>query len=352
MAIAKVEPLLSTRSVRGPFDYRLPESMEDVEVGSILVVPFGRRRVKAVVIEVAEASELPPERLAEPIEALEAGVPPELVELGRWVGEEYCSTPSRGLGLVLPPGTGTGAEARRVRPLLELEVERTKAGETALAEEKRLGLRQLAVLRALAGGPQAARALAGDAGADRATIRRLEARGLVATREVERRRVPASPAVGAVSEGVELNAAQRRATAAIASSLGRGGEWLLHGVTGSGKTEVYLASAKAALDRGQGAIVLVPEIALTPQTVDRFRRRFGDRVALLHSRMSPGARYDEWRRLRSGEARIAVGPRSAAFAPVADLGLIVVDEEHDSSYKQESDPRYDARTVAAKRASL
>ena len=97
--------------------------------------------------------------------------------------------------------------------------------------------------------------------------------------------------------------------------------------------------------------MLVPEIALTPQTVDRFRRRFGDRVALLHSRMSPGARYDEWRRLRSGEARIAVGPRSAAFAPVADLGLIVVDEEHDSSYKQESDPRYDARELAAKRAA-
>ena len=351
MAIAKVEPLLSTRSVRGPFDYRLPESMEDVEVGSILVVPFGRRRVKAVVVEVAEASELPPERLAEPIEALEAGVPPELVELGRWVGEEYCSTPSRGLGLVLPPGTGSGAEARRVRPLLELEVERTEAGEGALAEGERLGLRQRAVLRALADGPQSARSLANGAGADRTTIRRLEARGLVSTREVERRRAPASHSVGAVSERVELNAAQQRATAAIVSSLGHGGEWLLHGVTGSGKTEVYLASAKAALDRGLGAIVLVPEIGLTPQTVDRFRRRFGDRVALLHSRMSPGARYDEWRRLRSGEARIAVGPRSAAFAPVADLGLIVVDEEHDSSYKQESDPRYDARELAAKRAA-
>jgi primosomal protein N' (replication factor Y) (superfamily II helicase) len=351
VSIAKVEPLLSTRSVRGPFDYRLPTSMSEVGVGSILIVPFGRQRVKGVVVGLAETSEVPADRLAEPIEALEAGVPPDLVELGSWVGEEYCSTPSRGLGLVLPPGTGTGAQARRVRPLVELEVERTEAGERALTEGERLGLRQRAVLRTLADGPRPARALGNAAGADRATVRRLERRGLVVTREVERRRAPASLSVGAVSEGVVLNDAQRHATAAIAASLGRRGEWLLHGVTGSGKTEVYLASAQAALDRGQGAIVLVPEISLTPQTVDRFRRRFGDRVALLHSRMSPGARYDEWRRLRSGEARIAVGPRSAAFAPVGDLGLIVVDEEHDSSYKQESDPRYDAREVAARRAS-
>jgi primosomal protein N' (replication factor Y) (superfamily II helicase) len=351
MAIAKVEPLLSTRNVRGPFDYRLPESMGDVEVGTILVVPFGRQRIKAVVVEVAETSDLPSERLAEPIEALEAGVPRELVELGRWVGEEYCSTPSRGLGLVLPPGTGTGAEARRVRPLLELEVERTEEGEAALADGERLGLRQKAALRALAGGARPARALANEAGADRSTIRRLEQRGFVATREVERRRRPASTAVGHVAGRVELNGAQRRAVAEITHSLGHGGEWLLHGVTGSGKTEVYLAAAGEALERGMGSIVLVPEIALTPQTVERFRGRFGERVALLHSRMPAGARYDEWRRLRSGEARIAVGPRSAVFAPVADLGLIVIDEEHDSSYKQESDPRYDAREVAAHRAA-
>ena len=129
-----------------------------------------------------------------------------------------------------------------------------------------------------------------------------------------------------------------------------GGSHLLHGVTGSGKTEVYLRAAAEALERGRGVIVLVPEIALTPQTVARFQARFGDTVALLHSALGEGERYDEWRRLRSGEARIAVGPRSAVFAPVADLGLVVIDEEHDSSYKHEGDPRYDARAVAAERA--
>jgi primosomal protein N' (replication factor Y) (superfamily II helicase) len=347
--IAQVEPLLTTRSVSGPFDYRLPESMDDVGVGSVLVVPFGRRRIVGVVVGVAEHSELPESRLAEPVEALEAGVPPELVELGTWAGEEYCSTPARGLGLVLPPGIGTGADARRVRPLVELEVEATEGGLAATAGGGGLGLRQRAVLRALAAGPKLARQLAATAGSDRATLRRLEARGLIRTREVERRRHHNSPAVGAARDGVELTADQRRALKTIASGGHR--ELLLHGVTGSGKTEIYLEAAREALDRGRGAIVLVPEIALTPQTLDRFRRRFSDSVALLHSRMPAGARYDEWRRLRSGEARICVGPRSAVFAPVRDPGLIVIDEEHDSSYKQESDPRYDAREVARRRAA-
>ena len=125
---------------------------------------------------------------------------------------------------------------------------------------------------------------------------------------------------------------------------------LLHGVTGSGKTEVYLRATAAALAQGRGAIVLVPEIALTPQIVGRFIERFGETVAVLHSRLRPSERYAEWRRLREGEARVCVGPRSAVFAPIEDLGLIVVDEEHDASYKHEGDPRYDARDVAAERA--
>jgi primosomal protein N' (replication factor Y) len=357
MPIAKVEPLLTTRNLSGPFDYRLPETMSEVEVGSVLVVPFGRRRVVGVVVGLADRSDLPQERLAEPLEALEAGVPPELVALGRWVGEDYCSTPARGLGLVLPPGVGTGAEARRVRPLVELEVEATEKGLDSISGGERLGLRQRAVLRALAAGPKLARRLAASAGSDRGTLRRLEARGLVITREVERRRRHLSPGIGAVREGIELTGDQKTALETVVASLSAPSDcpstpsFLLHGVTGSGKTEVYLEAAREALARGRGAIVLVPEIALTPQTMDRFRRRFGDSVALLHSRMPAGARYDEWRRLRSGEARICVGPRSAVLAPVRDLGLIVIDEEHDSSYKQESDPRYDAREVARRRAA-
>jgi primosomal protein N' (replication factor Y) (superfamily II helicase) len=155
------------------------------------------------------------------------------------------------------------------------------------------------------------------------------------------------------AEPAALSESQERALARIVGLLDEGGgNFLLHGATGSGKTEVYLQACAAALERERGAIVLVPEIALAPQTVGRLRARFGDRVAVLHSALTDAERRDERARIASGAAPIVVGARSAVFAPVARLGVVCVDEEHDPSYKQESDPRYDARTVAAKRAAL
>jgi primosomal protein N' (replication factor Y) len=173
-----------------------------------------------------------------------------------------------------------------------------------------------------------------------------------------RRRASTLPApshlpVGARSpHAPALTAEQHTALAPVLAALRerRGEQRLLHGVTGSGKTEIYLRAAQEALEQGRGAIVLVPEIALTPQIVGRFAERFGDTIAVLHSRLTGAQRYAEWRRLREGSARICVGPRSAVFAPVERLGLIVLDEEHDASYKHEGDPRYDARDVAAERA--
>ncbi|HWJ42761.1 MAG TPA: primosomal protein N' [Solirubrobacterales bacterium] len=354
MAILRVEPLTTARALRGPFDYRRPEAMEDVDVGSVVRVPFGPRRLLGVVVEIAERSELPPERLAEPIEALEAGATPELVRLGLWVAREYCSTPSRGLQLVLPPGTGTGSGARTVRAKTETRAAILPAGEAALGGGERLGSKQRAVLEALRSGEMSAGELATAIGSDRATLRRLEGRGLVATRTAAVRRAPAESGLVAAVARPRLLPEQEEAVAAIVAALDREARTsprlLLHGVTGSGKTEVYLAAVEAALERGRGAIVLVPEIGLAPQAVARFRARLGDRFAVIHSALSAGERYDEWRRLRSGEASVCVGPRSAVFAPVRDLGLIVVDEEHDPSYKQEGDPTYDARAVARKRA--
>jgi primosomal protein N' (replication factor Y) len=181
---------------------------------------------------------------------------------------------------------------------------------------------------------------------------------LVAPELPKRRKLQAPPAerqsFGGEAEPARLRPEQRAATDRIVSALdaGAGGAFLLYGPTGSGKTEVYLQACAAVLERGLGAILLVPEIALAPQTVGRVRARFGDRVAILHSGLTDAERRDERERIASGEARVVVGARSAIFAPVRGLGLIVVDEEHEASYKQDSDPRYDARTLAAKRASL
>jgi primosomal protein N' (replication factor Y) len=285
LEIAQVQPITTTRALQGPFDYRLPEELRaGVEVGSMLVVPFGRRELLGVVVGLAERSELAEERLLEPLRVLEPGVPPDLVELAEWVAGEYCSTIARALGLVLPPGAARRLSGRKRRPVPR-------------PRHRPVGARR----------PQAPR-LTGD---QQAVLAELAA------------------------------ALERR----------RGDRRLLHGVTGSGKTEVYLRAAAIALEQRRGAIVLVPEIALTPQIVSRFVERFGETVAVLHSRLRPAERYAEWRRLREGDARICVGPRSAVFAPIEELGLIVVDEEHDSSYKHEGDPRYDARDVAAERAA-
>ena len=278
--------MTTARALRGPFDYRLPEALRGtIDIGSMLVVPFGPRQVLGVVVGLADTSEVAEEKLLAPLRALDDGppLPADLVALAEWIAAEYCSTIARALGLVLPPGAARRLSGRKRR---------------AVARPQHLPVGS---------------------------------------------RSPHPP---------ELTLEQQVALAPVIAALGerRAEQRLLHGVTGSGKTEVYLRAAEAALEQGRGAIVLVPEIALTPQIVGRFVERFGDTVAVLHSRLTPGQRHAEWRRLRGGEARVCVGPRSAVFAPIEDLGLIVVDEEHDSSYKHEGDPRYDARDVAAERA--
>jgi primosomal protein N' (replication factor Y) (superfamily II helicase) len=284
----QVEPMTTARALRGPFDYRLPqESYAEVGVGSMLVVPFGQREILGVVTAISDSSEVSEEKLLAPVRALDQGAP------------------------TLP---------------LDLV-----ALATWLADEY---CSTLARAFALVLPPAAARRLSGRK--PRATS--------VPTHVQVGARMPRPPAL-TVEQDVAL--AELRQALAASEPQTR----LLAGITGSGKTEIYLRIASDTLAGGQGAIVLVPEIALTPQIVGRFIERFGDTVAVLHSGLTIGQRREQWRRLRFGEARVCVGPRSAIFAPIERLGLIVVDEEHDSSYKHEGDPRYDARTVAAQRAS-
>src|SRR4051794_8952750 len=323
-AIAQVEPFTTARALQGPFDSLAPPG---AAVGQLLVVPFGRREVTGVVVGLADESAVAPERLAAARDVLPHSVPADLVALARWMAREYCSTFARSLQLMLPPA--------RVRERTALWAETTGEPAGRLTDNQRALLEQL---------PRAA-------GPDLSALRRLEKRGLVRIAPRVERRAPSHIAVGARRPAPALTPAQQAAVDEIIAAR-PGDRLLLHGVTGSGKTEVYLRAVGAALEREEGAIVLVPEIALTPQIVARFLDRFGDTVAVLHSRLSDGERFDEWLRLRRGEARVCVGPRSAVFAPIERLGLVVVDEEHESSYKHEGDPRYDARLVAEQRGAV
>jgi primosomal protein N' (replication factor Y) len=329
-AIAQVEPLTTARVLRGPFDYVRPDG---VDVGSVLVVPFGRREVLGVVTGLVDRSD---HEVVAPRRVLDADLPAELVDLALWMAREYCSTPARALSLLLPP---RGTRAKTALWAEAVPIAGAGAGAGAAPNGTRLTDRQRELLATL---PR-------PAGRDLPALRRLQARGLVRLEPRVVRRAPLHVPVGARRVQPALTADQERALHAIVAAA-PGQRLLVHGVTGSGKTEVYLRAAAATLQRGRSVIVLVPEIALTPQMVSRFVERFGDTVAVLHSRLSAGERHDEWVRLRRGEARVCVGPRSAVLAPLADLGLIVVDEEHDPSYKHEGDPRYDARAVAQERA--
>ena len=188
-------------------------------------------------------------------------------------------------------------------------------------------------------------------GGDTAALRRLEGRGLVSIAPRVVRRAPVHVPVGARRERPPLTADQEAALLAIRAAA-PGDGCCCTASPGPGRPRSTCSAAAETLGGGRTVIVLVPEIALTPQIVARFVERFGDTVAVLHSKLSDGERHDEWARLRRGEARICVGPRSAVFAPLSNVGLIVVDEEHDSSYKHEGDPRYDARRVAMRRARI
>jgi primosomal protein N' (replication factor Y) len=194
-------------------------------------------------------------------------------------------------------------------------------------------------------------------GYSRSVLDTLIKKGLVEVEQVEVRRDPLSAHSINLSYPLTLTADQETAFKAVCESLRRADAqrsevFLLHGVTGSGKTEIYLQALAEAINSGKRGIVLVPEIALTPQTIERFASRFPGRVAVLHSQLSIGERYDEWQRIRRGEADVVIGPRSAVFAPQPDLGLIILDEEHEWTYKQQDTPRYDARRVAVKLAEL
>jgi primosomal protein N' (replication factor Y) len=350
--VARVIVDVRARSLDRVFDYRIPERLSDeVSIGVPVVVPFGSRVVGGYVVELADAS---PIADLKHIEAVVGGplFAPHALDVARWIASHYVCGLADAIRPFLPPG---GAP----------RIERSADGTWALADSAVTeavdrwvwiapdadadsiaanATRQRAVLDSVADGPVRTVELTAELGDVSAAISRLAQLGLVRIEERRRFRRPDVRTRPAERHGT-LTTGQASALEAIAAAP-PGGCVLLDGVTGSGKTEVYMRAIEDALDSGLQAIVLVPEISLTPQTVGRFRARFGEDVAVLHSRLSAGERADQWELARRSDVSVVIGPRSALFAPLSRLGVVVLDEEHEPSYKQGSTPRYHARSVA------
>ncbi len=350
--------------------YLVPDPSPAPVVGARAVVPLGSRLVTGIVVEIEEgmdagAGEINAERIKPIRQLLDAGafIPADVVRLAQWTAEYYASGAGEAITAVLPPKTrGDRQDAHKTRRVAAITVvgsellANLRAGREAIAPENKVTERQREALDLLAGAPAGiATAHMAGRGISADVLARLARQGLAAIRSerVDRDPFEAGALVAEDQEaGRRLSEEQEtavvRLSAFAASQAFRVA--LLHGVTGSGKTEVYLRLSAIVRDAGRRVLMLVPEIALTPAVAALFRQAFGERVAIQHSGLSDGERHDQWQRIRRGEVDVVVGTRSAVFAPVEKLGLIIVDEEHDGSYKQEESPRYNGRDVAIVRA--
>src|SRR6184192_1356216 len=346
------------RAIHRELDYAVPDGlMERVGIGSRVRVPFRDKSALATVVAITEQSEAKGIRTIEAVVGEAPILSEQLLELGRWISAYYCC-PIETVMRSLLPQVIRRAEIGWKKQLFVQPGRKTD--NEALEKLQKRAPRQAELLEAILRleAPIRAAQLLRQTSLDNQTLRALVKRGLVELREEAIVRDPHADEQFIATSNLILNQEQTHALKEIALALDspeKARPILLHGVTGSGKTEIYLQAIRAALERGHTAIVLVPEISLTPQTVERFKGRFADMqdaVAVLHSHLSEGERHDEWYKIHSGHARIAIGARSAVFAPLKNLGLIVVDEEHETTYKQEEAPRYHARDLAIVRAKI
>ena len=353
--IAEVIIQSNVKNLNRVFDYKVPAEYEDnaIElIGARVLVPFGRMKSleEGFVVNIKEHTEYEVKEIAK---VEEKYLNKEKIDLARWMAKRYFCNVSECLKLMLPPGTTSKVIQNRVKEKsinfvslikdedeIEFDIETKK-----LKSEK-----QIRTLRFLL---ENGDALVSDiemfADSSRAVVNTLCKNGYA---EIIPKKIERNPFEGKNIERTEklnLNKEQQEAYDTIADSMDDMlfSEFLIFGVTGSGKTEIYLQLIEKTLKENKSSILLVPEISLTPQTVNRFIARFGkEKIAVLHSKLSVGERYDEWNKIKDGKAKIVIGARSAIFAPVSDLGIVIIDEEHDSSYKSEMTPRYDAKEIA------
>ncbi|MDF9408162.1 primosomal protein N' [Pelotomaculum isophthalicicum JI] len=352
-AFAEVIVALNTRSTDRVFHYAVPAALQDkVEVGIRVLVPFNNRSLAGYVTgfgfpeNTVNIKEIAGVLDAEPV------FTPELLELARWMAENYLCSTAEALQRILSPRLLVKGQrvVKQVHPAIQ-----AKDLESALNSLSRAPKQAALLKKAMINPGLTRKELAVAEGVSASVVDTLVEKGLlVISPENSPRRLVRVAQTSVDSNGLVLNDGQKETLDQVARDIRQGmfKVFLLHGITGSGKTEVYMQAISITLGTGRQAVVLVPEISLTPQMVDMFRRRFGGQVAVLHSALSGGERYDEWRRIKEGEASVVLGTRSAIFAPLPRPGLFVIDEEHESSYKQDDHLRYHAREVAIKRAQI
>ena len=336
------------------FQYRIPEELrESIRPGMQVYIPFGNRKLTGYVVELTEEAEIEESRMKDIVEAVKGSVPIEsqLIALAGWMKQNYGGTMNHALKTVIPVKQKSRAVEKRT---VRLKLNAVEAKNQLREYERKHSTARARLLAALMEQSELEWSVVTQKLAvTGVVIRALEEQGVV---EIVREHDYRNPVAHLQSRGYDLilNEEQSAVVNRIETQMDAGiyRPCLVKGVTGSGKTEVYMELIAHVLAQGKQAIVLIPEIALTYQTVMRFYNRFGDRVSIMNSRLSPGERYDQFERAKKGDIDIMIGPRSALFSPFTRLGLIIIDEEHESSYKSETVPRYHARETAIERAKM
>ncbi len=340
------------------FQYEIPDSLtEQVGIGTQVIIPFGRggRKIKGYVIDFSEEPKIEPEKIKPICKVAKdsLAIESQLIALAVWMKRNYGSTMNQALKTVIPIKKKEAVRQKKTVSF-RLDAERAKEEYTQLISRKNHSVAKERLLKELMEHPSIPwEDITGKLHVPSSVIRGFEKTGWVEVTSARTYRNPISVGEGEKKQ-VTLNQEQERAVHTVLEDWSRGifTTYLLHGVTGSGKTQVYMELIDACIRQGKSAIVLIPEIALTYQTVMRFYGRFGNQVSIINSRMSPGERFDQFERAKSGDIRIMVGPRSALFTPFSNLGLIIIDEEHETTYKSETVPKYHARETAIARAMM
>lgn len=336
------------------FQYRVPDELEDViKIGVAVDVPFGNRQISGYVVELTDEAEFDVNKI-KPIIGIKAqsvAIESQLIELAGWIKDNYGSTMNQALKTVIPIKKETKAVCRRN---LHLAISEKDAMQKLAFFEDKHQTARARLLRELINLKELDYSIVtGKLNVSSAVIKALTQQGIISVESTNDYRNPISH-LAQKEYSISLNEQQQSVVDTVCQEYehGQRNTYLLKGVTGSGKTEVYMELISYMISKGKQAIVLIPEIALTYQTVMRFYNRFGNRVSIMNSRLSAGERYDQFQRAKNGDIDIMIGPRSALFTPFSNIGIIIIDEEHENSYKSETTPRYHAREVAIKRASM